>query len=169
MPRLGQQALTALVISVLALGCGKKAADSSSTDTSDRSGTSMAAPGDSAAGGPAALSPSTRASTPLTVTDVQRWERGMEGELEAVQAAAAKMHSARSGEDSLNAMMGVQEMSTLSAERRLPAWMKNVTSSSAATSPPPFPISHLLSSKAWTPRKCHRVFGMSFGTAGTPR
>jgi hypothetical protein len=115
MPRLGQQALTALAISFLALGCGKKAADSSSTDSSDRSGTSMAAPGDSAAGGPAGFSPSNRASTPLTITDVQRWERGMEGELEAVQAAAAKMHSARSGEDSLNAMMGVQEMSTLSA------------------------------------------------------
>ena len=39
----------------------------------------------------------------------------MEGELMAVRAAAAKMQSARSGEDSLNAMMGVQEMSTLSA------------------------------------------------------
>jgi hypothetical protein len=103
------------VISFLPLGCGKKAIDSSSTESLGRSDTSMAAPGDSAALDPAALSPSNRASAPLTVADVQRWERGMEGELQAVQAAAAKMQSARSGEDSLNAMMGVQEMSTLSA------------------------------------------------------
>ena len=38
----------------------------------------------------------------------------MEGELKAVQAAGAKMKSARTGEDSLNAMMGVQEMTTAS-------------------------------------------------------
>jgi hypothetical protein len=39
----------------------------------------------------------------------------MEGELKAVQDAGAKMKEARTGEDSLNAMMGVQEMSTLAA------------------------------------------------------
>ena len=39
----------------------------------------------------------------------------MAGELKAVQEAGARMKTARTNEDSLNAMMGVQEMNTLGA------------------------------------------------------
>lgn len=55
---------------------------------------------------------------PLAVADIDRWERGMAAELEAVSAAAERMKSARTGEDSMAAMMGVQEMATLDAGAR---------------------------------------------------
>jgi hypothetical protein len=105
--------MTALAV-FFALSCGKKSAETSTADAS--SGNDVAEAQDSdTAGSPQAETPVNTASAPLTTADVQRWERGMEGELKAVQAAGAKMKSARTGEDSLNAMMGVQEMTTASA------------------------------------------------------
>lgn len=66
-----------------------------------------------------AASPETGPSdAPLEVADIDRWQKGMAGELEAVQAAAEKMKSARSGEDSMSAMMGVQETATVEAGAR---------------------------------------------------
>lgn len=61
---------------------------------------------------PAAGNPTT---APLTTDDIGRWEKGMAGEMKAVQDAAAKMKAARTSEDTLNAMMGVQEMNTWAA------------------------------------------------------
>jgi hypothetical protein len=52
------------------------------------------------------------------VEDIERWEKGMAAELAAVQEAGAKLASARSGEDTLSAMMGVQEMTTTPAGAR---------------------------------------------------
>jgi hypothetical protein len=57
-------------------------------------------------------------SAPLSVEDIERWEKGMAAELAAVQEAGAKLASARSGEDTLSAMMGVQEMTTTPAGAR---------------------------------------------------
>lgn len=72
------------------------------------------------AAAPAASTPSTdpnadATSAPLAVADIDRWEQGIAGELEAVKAGGAKLKTAKSGEDTLSAMMGVQEMNTLSA------------------------------------------------------
>jgi hypothetical protein len=106
--------VTSLLLLSLVLGCGKKAADTSGTDSSTAADPA-AESADSAVTGTPAAAPTNSSSAPLTVADVQRWERGMEGELKAVQDAGAKMKEARTGEDSLNAMMGVQEMSTLAA------------------------------------------------------
>ena len=39
----------------------------------------------------------------------------MDGELQAVREAGAKLKSARTSDDTLNAMMGVQEMATVEA------------------------------------------------------
>jgi hypothetical protein len=52
---------------------------------------------------------------PITTADIERWDKGLAGELKAVQEAGAKIKSARSGEDTLSAMMGVQETATMGA------------------------------------------------------
>ena len=54
----------------------------------------------------------TVSSAPLTVEDIGRWEKGMAAELAAVQDAGAKLKSAKTGDDTLSALMGVQEMTT---------------------------------------------------------
>lgn len=54
-------------------------------------------------------------SAPLTTEDIDRWEKGIAGELKAVQEAGTRMKTARTNEDTLNAMMGVQEMNTYAA------------------------------------------------------
>ncbi len=65
---------------------------------------------------PAPFTPAADPSTaPLTPDDIGRWENGMRGELEAVETAAARMKAAKTGEDTLSAMMGVQETSTVEA------------------------------------------------------
>jgi hypothetical protein len=51
----------------------------------------------------------------LTVADIDRWEKGMAAELAAVRNASAKIKEAKTGEDSLSAMMGVQETATAEA------------------------------------------------------
>ena len=106
--------LTTLAV-FFSLSCGKKSAETSTADASSGNNDIGEAQTSDTAGSPQAEMPVNSASAPLTAGDVQRWERGMEGELKAVQAAGAKMKSARTGEDSLNAMMGVQEMTTVSA------------------------------------------------------
>jgi hypothetical protein len=51
-------------------------------------------------------------SAPLSVEDIERWEKGMAAELAAVQEAGTKLKSAKNSEDTLSALMGVQEMTT---------------------------------------------------------
>src|SRR4051794_25796259 len=109
--------LATISLAVLfASSCRKKAADTSAADTGSNGSDVAETPRSDTAGSPSPSSmPVNPSSAPLTAADVRRWERGMEGELKAVQEASAKMKSARTGEDSLNAMMGVQEMSTAPA------------------------------------------------------
>jgi hypothetical protein len=49
------------------------------------------------------------------VEDIDRWSKGLEGELKAVKDAGAKLKEAKISEDTLNAMMGAQEMNTVEA------------------------------------------------------
>ncbi len=56
--------------------------------------------------------PASPAESPVTVADIDAWRKGMAAEIEAVREAAAGMKAARSGDDSLAALMGVQETST---------------------------------------------------------
>jgi hypothetical protein len=117
MSTLRYQLAVSSLAGLFALGCGKKAADTSTADAGSASG--EVAETSSSAGSPSQAPPSANpTSAPLTSADVQRGERGMAGELKAVQEASVKMKSARTGEDSLNAMMGVQEMSTAPAGAR---------------------------------------------------
>jgi hypothetical protein len=52
---------------------------------------------------------------PLEAADVDRWQKGMEAELQAVKEAGAKLGAAKSGMDSLAAINGTIEMSTRAA------------------------------------------------------
>jgi hypothetical protein len=104
--------VAALLASGLAAGCGKK-----ETDNSEVGSEAQASPEDSTVSAPPAPAGPTGnpITAPLTAADIERWEKGMAGELKAVQEAGAKMRTARTNDDSLNAMMGVQEMNTLAA------------------------------------------------------
>ena len=66
-------------------------------------------------------------SAPVTVEDIERWEKGMAAELAAVQEAGAKLGSAKTGEDTLAALMGVQEMTTTPSAPRRPGWVTSAT------------------------------------------
>jgi hypothetical protein len=55
------------------------------------------------------------ATAPVTVADIDRWQKGMTAELEAVRAGGRKMKEARTNEDTLSAMMAVQETATQEA------------------------------------------------------
>jgi hypothetical protein len=77
------------------------------------------AAGDAPAPAPDAASQSGNSSSaPLSVDDIERWEKGMAAELAAVQEAGAKLESAKTGEDTLSALMAVQEMTTTPAGAR---------------------------------------------------
>lgn len=101
--------LLGLLTVLLLAGCGGGSKDESHDEAAaDASG--EAAPAPDAAG--------TAASAPLSVADIDRWAKGMAAELAAVQEAGAKLASAKNGEDTLSAIMGVQEMSTTPAGAR---------------------------------------------------
>ena len=87
---------------------------------SDRDEAAPAAEAEAEAGGengaPAAdQSPGTPTNTPVTVADIDAWRKGMAAELEAVRSAGAKMKEAKTSDDTLSAMMAVQEMATQEA------------------------------------------------------
>jgi hypothetical protein len=110
----GSQAASAGLIAVgLLFACGRKdaqpdvSADTASSEESAAQDTSSAAPVGQSTGNPT--------SAPLTPADIERWTKGMDGELQAVREAGAKLKSARTSDDTLNAMMAVQEMATVEA------------------------------------------------------
>jgi len=111
----GSQAASAGLLAVgLLFACGRKDAQPDvSADTA--SGEESAAQDTSSSAAPAAQPTGNPTSAPLTPADIERWTKGMDGELQAVREAGAKLKSARSSEDTLNAMMGVQEMATVEA------------------------------------------------------
>lgn len=98
---------------LLVTACGGGADRSASQEEADSNqppaADSATAPSDDPAGS---------AMAPLTVEDIARWEKGMAAELAAVQEAGAKLKTAKTGDDTLSAMMGVQEMSTRAAGAR---------------------------------------------------
>jgi hypothetical protein len=54
-------------------------------------------------------------SRALAVEDIERWEKGLAGEMQAVQEAGKKLKAARTQEDTLSAMMAPQESETAAA------------------------------------------------------
>ena len=101
----------ALVAAMLLTGCGR-------TDDSD------ASPADSASSDTAVATPSTAqpsssasANTPasLTADDIDRWQKGMDAELEAVKKAGTDLKAAKTSNDTLSAMMATNDMTTRAA------------------------------------------------------
>ena len=103
--RLSHAALAMAVAMLVA--CGRK--DTSRTDSAD-----AADPADTVAEASATTpAPSSSPTTaPLAGDDIDRWQRGMAAELEAVHEAAAKLKSARTSEDTLSAMMAMHDIAT---------------------------------------------------------
>jgi hypothetical protein len=93
-------------------GCGTR--DARSDADAGAAASEDAAPGQDASTEAATAAPPTDAGPkPVTVTDIDRWERGMAAELEAVRAAAAKRKVAKTADDTVAAMMAIQDQATL--------------------------------------------------------
>jgi len=95
-------------IAFLIAACGKSesSADTTSIDTASQ-----------AAAAPAATQsqPTTTNSEPVSVDDIDRWQRGMAAELKAVQDAGVKLKAAKTANDTLDATMAANDMSTRDA------------------------------------------------------
>ncbi len=108
----------ALVTGFLALtlttACGGGDAAEDTDPSAEASAESeVSAEGDAApATSTQAADPSTGTNAPLTVADIDVWQKGMAGELETVRAASARMKSAKTQTDTLSAMLAVQENAT---------------------------------------------------------
>jgi hypothetical protein len=96
---------------LLACGGGDKAKDDAEADAAAQETPSDTAPAETSA--PA--TPTSATNAPVAVEDIDRWAKGMDGELKVVQEAGTKLKQAKTAEDTLNAMMGVQEMNTVEA------------------------------------------------------
>ena len=101
---------------VAATACSK---GDSSPDTAAADSTQQSEQLDTAARNAAvAAQPGTGNSAPVTVEDIDKWQRGMAAELEAVKDAGVRLKSAKTAQDSLDAMMRANDMSTLEAGAR---------------------------------------------------
>jgi hypothetical protein len=100
---------------LLATGCGTK--DDAATDEAATEDTVSQEEGaaDQGSATPAAEPAGPSSSAPLTVADIDRWQRGMEAELKAVREAGAKLKSAKTGTDTVSAMFAANDMSTRDA------------------------------------------------------
>lgn len=94
---------------VLATGCSGSANDEMSADSSATATDSSASTASTAT----SSTPTTAAS--LTAEDIDRWQKGMDGELEAVKKASEQLKAAKNGNDSLTAIASTNDMSTRDA------------------------------------------------------
>ena len=101
------------LVAVAACGHSRDAATDSTAAATD-STPPATAPSTSAAVTPAS---SSAASTdaPITVADIDAWQKGMTAELTAVQDAGTARQNAKNATDTLNAMFGANDMSTRAA------------------------------------------------------
>ena len=60
-------------------------------------------------------SPANNTPASLTADDIDRWQKGLDAELEAVKKAGADLKAAKTNNDSLSAMMAANDMSTRAA------------------------------------------------------
>jgi hypothetical protein len=109
------RAALACVLAITLSACGGD--DSDTDDAPPEDAGAEAEAGDQAApsAGAPAVAAAAGTTAPVTVADIESWEKGMAGELAAVRAAGARMKEAKTNEDTLSAMMAVQEMATQEA------------------------------------------------------
>lgn len=117
MPRSRSTLLAALsvltVVSIAACSHARDAATDSTAAATD-STPPTTAPSTSAAVTPATSSAGA-ADAPITIADVDAWQKGMDGELKAVQDAGTARRNAKNATDTLNAMFAANETSTFEA------------------------------------------------------
>ncbi len=102
-------ALAIALLSAVACGSGDDAVeDTLAAIEGDQA--AMTAPTASAAAEPTA--PTADANAPLTVDDIDRWQRGMEAELAAVREAGASLARATTSTDSATAIFAANDMAT---------------------------------------------------------
>lgn len=109
------RAALACVLAITLSACGGD--DSDTDDAPPEDAGAEAEAGDQAApsAGAPAVDAAAGTTAPVRVADIESWEKGMAGELAAVRAAGARMKEAKTNEDTLSAMMAVQEMATQEA------------------------------------------------------
>jgi hypothetical protein len=110
--RLPRTAL-ACVLAFALTACG----DGGGESRSDEAAPPADAGADTNAGGEAAppASDAPAGLQPVTVPDVESWKNGMAAELVEVRAAGTKLKGAKTSDDTLSAMMAMQEMATQEA------------------------------------------------------
>jgi len=111
-----RRAAALAALSLLVACGGRKDADANAdssavAEESADSASAEAATATSSAPAPAAPS----SSRPLEVEDVDRWKRGMDAELVAVREAGTKLRTAKTGNDTVSAMMEANDMGTRDA------------------------------------------------------
>jgi hypothetical protein len=103
----------ASLASVLALTLTACGGEDSRSDEAPPPADAAAEAGSEAA--PPASDASAGSPAPVTVADIESWQKGMTAELDAVRAAGTQLKEAKTGDDTLSAMMGMQEMATQEA------------------------------------------------------
>lgn len=99
----------AVMMSIALAGCGEKASEENA-QASDDAAPTQPSPTEAA---PAATPQGS--SSAMSVDDIDRWQRGLEAELKAVQDAAAKLAQAKDDNEKLAALTASTEMSTIDA------------------------------------------------------
>ena len=117
-PRLCTGLTSFVLLTLILAACGGKDPDSSTDDESasaDSAAEAATPQSETVSPGQTSEPAANAVTAPLTRDDIARWEKGIEGEMDAVRQASTKLQNARTGEDTIAAMMGVQEMATLEA------------------------------------------------------
>lgn len=110
-PSLHRTLAASLILALTVTACGGDSGDDDANGESAET-EGIAAEQPAPASTPA---PEVSAEASMTVEDIDRWQRGMQAEREAVEQAAAQLRTARSDNDSLSAMMAANETSTRAA------------------------------------------------------
>jgi len=100
-----------LVAGLCACGARDPRPDAGTQAAASEDAAAEPAPSDAAS----TAAPADAGPKPLAVADIDRWDKGMAAELEAVHAAAARRQGAKTADDTVAAMMALQDMATLEA------------------------------------------------------
>ena len=111
MHRAAFTALLALTLAACSAGGDESAADGSA----DSAATAAAADTGAATEVPAGTQVMNGSGSPMTPDDVERYARGLDAELAAVQEAGRRMAQAKSGTDTLEVLGALQESATTDA------------------------------------------------------
>ena len=108
-----------LLLSFPIFACGRRDADTASADSAGLADTAaMSETLDTAATASAegrTAEPADASSEAVTIADIDRWQKGMAGEAQALQAVAAKTKTAKTTLDKMTVMQDANEQSTASA------------------------------------------------------